>query len=104
MFWRGERKCIDPKAGGADLWIKIWEELHLLKSKKMLVEVEHVQAHRSKNDKKEMSQFEKYVAEGNQIADELAEAGAGLMAAASAKDNAAVCSQASLLDGGVERL
>ena len=22
-LWRGERKCIDPKAGDADLWIKI---------------------------------------------------------------------------------
>ena len=21
-FWRGERKCIDPKAGRADFWIK----------------------------------------------------------------------------------
>ena len=29
--WRGRRKCIDPKAGDADLWINIWEELHLLK-------------------------------------------------------------------------
>ena len=26
--WRGERKCIDPKTGNADLWIEIWEELH----------------------------------------------------------------------------
>ena len=25
-----ERKCIDPKAGDADLWIKIWEELLFL--------------------------------------------------------------------------
>ena len=24
-LWRGERKCIDPKAGDADLWIKLWE-------------------------------------------------------------------------------
>ena len=28
-LWRGERKCIDPKAGDADLWIKLWEELQL---------------------------------------------------------------------------
>ena len=26
--WRGERNCTDPKAGDADLWIKIWEDLH----------------------------------------------------------------------------
>ena len=25
-LWRGERKCIDPIAGDADLWIKNWEE------------------------------------------------------------------------------
>ena len=28
-LWGGERKCIDPKAGDADLWIEIWEELRL---------------------------------------------------------------------------
>ena len=33
-LWRGERRCIDPKAGDADLWISSWEELHLLVSKK----------------------------------------------------------------------
>ena len=27
---RGERKCIDPKAGDADLWINNWEALQLL--------------------------------------------------------------------------
>ena len=47
-IWRGERKYIDPKAGDADLWIKIWEEMHLLVSKFLLVEVEHVKAHRTK--------------------------------------------------------
>ena len=54
-LWRGERKCIDPKAGEADLWIKTWEELHLLMSKETLVDVEHVKAHRTKKDKKDMS-------------------------------------------------
>ena len=28
-LWRGERKCIDPKAGDADMWIKNLEELDL---------------------------------------------------------------------------
>ena len=56
-LWRGERKCIDPKAGDADLWIKFWEELHLLTSKEVLVEVEHVKAHRTKKDRKETSQL-----------------------------------------------
>ena len=35
-LWRRDRKCSSPKAGDADLWIKIWEERHIL------VEVEHV--------------------------------------------------------------
>ena len=75
-LWRGERKCIDPKAGDADLWIKIWEELHLLVSKEIWVEVEHVRAHRTKKDQKEMSNFEKFVTEGNEKAGEVAKAGA----------------------------
>ena len=49
-LWRGERKCVDPKAGDADLWIKIWEELHLLAQKDISVEVEHVKAHRTKKE------------------------------------------------------
>ena len=32
--WRGDRKCIDQKDGDAGLWIKNWEEMHLLMSKK----------------------------------------------------------------------
>ena len=51
-LWRRERKCIDPKTGDADLWIKIWEELHLLMSKETLVKVKHVRAHRTEKDKK----------------------------------------------------
>ena len=62
----------------ADLWIKIWEELHLLMSTEILVEVEHVKARRTEKSKKEMSHFEKFVAGGNEKADELAEGGATL--------------------------
>ena len=65
-LWRGERKCIDPKAGDADLWIKMWEELQLSTLKEILVEVEHVKAHRTEKDKKEMSHFEKFVTDGNE--------------------------------------
>ena len=43
-----------------------------------LVEVEHVKAHRTKKEKKNMSQFERFVTEGNKKADELAKAGAML--------------------------
>ena len=42
------------------------------------MEVEDVKAHRTKKDKTEMSQFEKFVTEGNEKADELAKAGAKL--------------------------
>ena len=44
--------------------------------KRILMEVEHVKAHRTKKEKKEMSHFEKFVTEGNETADELAKAGA----------------------------
>ena len=36
------------------------------------MEVEHVNAHRTKKEKEKMSQFEKFVTEGNEKADELA--------------------------------
>ena len=51
-------KGIKPTAGDADLWIAIWEELHGLAERCILVEVEHVKAHRTKKEKKHMSQFE----------------------------------------------
>ena len=77
-LWRRGRKCIDSKAGDADLWIKIWKELHLLTSREILVEVEHATAHRTEKDKKEMWHFGKFVTDGNEKADELAKAGAML--------------------------
>ena len=53
------------------------------------MEVEHVKAHRTKKDKKEMSQFEQFVTDGNENADELAKVGAildeGFMAETRAK-------------------
>ena len=36
----------------------------------ILVEVEHVEAHRTKKEKKDMSQFERFVTEGNEKADD----------------------------------
>ena len=54
-----------------------------------MVEVEHVKAHRTKKDEKEMSHFERFVTDGNEKADELARAGAmldeGFMAETRAK-------------------
>ena len=49
---RRERQCI--KAGDAEKWMKIWEELHHLAAREIVVEVEHVKAHRTKTEKKEM--------------------------------------------------
>ena len=44
----------------------------------ILVEVEHVEAHRTEQEKKDMSQFERFVTEGNEKADDLAKVGAML--------------------------
>ena len=66
------------RAGDADLWIKIWEELHELVKRGILVEVAHVKAHRTKKEKEKMTQFERFVTEGNEKAGGLAKAGAML--------------------------
>ena len=60
-----------------------------LAARDIVVEVQHVKAHRTKNDKKDMSHFEKFATEGKEKADELAKAGAmldeGFMSEARAK-------------------
>ena len=39
---KGEKECIKPRAGDSDLWLKkIWEELHVLEERGILVEVEY---------------------------------------------------------------
>ena len=110
---RGESKCIKPRAGDADLWIKMWEELHDLAGRGISVEVEHVKAHRTKKEKKDMSHFEKFVTEGNEKADELAKEGALLdggqseIYAAGKRGGVrslAVCSQLALLGRTMEGL
>ena len=50
----------------------MWEELHRLAARDIAVEVEHVKAHRTKKEQKEISCFEKFVTEGNEKGDELA--------------------------------
>ena len=68
---------------------KFCEELHEMVKRGILVEVEHVRAHRTTIEKEKMTQFERFVAEGNEKADELAKAEAmldeGFMAEASAE-------------------
>ena len=75
---RFEKECIKPRAGDADLWMKIWQELHELVESGILVEVAHVKANRTKKEKEKMTQFERFVTEGNEKADELTKAGAML--------------------------
>ena len=65
-YEKGESKCIKPRAGDADLHFQIWEELHGLAESDILVEVEHLQALRTKKEKKHISHFEKFVTEGRQ--------------------------------------
>ena len=86
-LWRGENKCIGLKAKDADMWIA-----NKLRSKEVLIEVEHVRAHRTEKERQRMSLLEKFITEGNDKADELAK-----------KEAIAVCSQFSLLGGGMER-
>ena len=38
---KGEKECIEPRAGDADLWMNIWEELHELVNRGIFVEVAH---------------------------------------------------------------
>ena len=86
---RGGKECINPRAGDADLWIRIWEELRQLMKRGIQVEVEHVKAHLRKKEKEHMSKLEKFVTEGNEKADDLAIARAvsdeGFMAETRAK-------------------
>ena len=50
-LWRGEMKCVDPKANDADLWISIWEALHRFHQEGILAEVDHAKStpHRGEN-------------------------------------------------------
>ena len=48
---------------------KNWEELLELAKSGILVEVEHVKAHRTKKEKEKMTHFERFVTEGNEKAD-----------------------------------
>ena len=84
----------------------------------MLIEVEHVKAHRTEKERKQTSHFESFVTEGNVKADELAKEGAmmdeGFLAQARAstiqqerEEVYAVLQYAAsfrLLCGGMERL
>ena len=73
------------------------------------MEVEHVKAHRTKKEKKDMSHFEKFITGGNEKADPPATEGAlldnGFMAEARAKTiSLAACGQLPLLSKRMEGL
>ena len=70
MYW--------PGAKDADLWMLIWEELHGVHQERILVDVEHVKARRSKKEMQQMSLLEKFTTEGKVKADELGKEGAML--------------------------
>ena len=85
--YRVEWDATDGRNGGAqrtvweilaDLWIKIGEELHYLRSKEVLIEGEHVKALLTKKERQHMSPLEKFITESNEKADELAKEGAML--------------------------
>ena len=65
-----------PRAKDADLWILIWEELHRVHREGILVEVEHVKAHRTWKEIQQMSLFKKFITESNEKGDAPAKEGA----------------------------
>ena len=75
-LWRGEMRCIGPRAQNADLWILIWEELHRFHQEGTLVEVEHVKAHRTEKERQQMSLLENFITQDSEKADEFAQEGA----------------------------
>ena len=76
-LWRGETRCIAPRAKDADLWILIWEEVHRFHQAGILVEVEHVKSapHRAGNAAT-CGSSRKCITEGHEKAVELAKEGA----------------------------
>ena len=69
-------KCIGPKAKHVDLWMLIWEEVPQYSSRRNFHrKSEHVKAHRSKKEQKNMTLFESFVTDGTERAAELAKDG-----------------------------
>ena len=58
-LWRGEMRCIGPRAKDSDLWILIWEKFHRVHQEGVRVEVEHVKARRSNKEMQENAAFPK---------------------------------------------
>ena len=76
----------------ADLWIKIWEELHRLAARDTVVEVEHVKAHRTKKMMRKRFRTLSGLSLKNEKADELesrSSVGRRIYGGSESKDNAA---------------
>ena len=102
-----------PKARDADRWISIWEEVHRSHQEGVFLEVVHVKAHRSKKEKQQLTRFQRFVKEGDEEADELAQDGGemGQIRGSTVQQKKrggfcgfAECSRLSLFGGGVAQL
>ena len=71
-LFRGEMKCICPRAKDADVWILIWEESTQSSSRRHLG---GSRACKKRIGQRGISLFEKFFTERNEKADELATAG-----------------------------
>ena len=111
-LWRGEKKCVDPKAGDADLWRNMLGRIAPANLKKKCWRNSSTsRCIAQKRIRKRCRFFEKFVTEGNENADELAKTRAmsaeRFMAEARAKtmqQEREVRSQLSLFGGRMERL
>ena len=84
----GGEGCIGPTENVADLWIKILDLLTELAEKNCDLDVKHVKAHRTEEEKQAMTNMKEFVMKGNEKAEGLAKEGTdvdeGQMAAAKA--------------------
>ena len=73
--WRGEARCVGPKAKDADMWSSRWDMLNRIHQEGMELEVRRVKAHRTKEEEKKITRLERFIMEGNEKADDFAKEG-----------------------------
>ena len=93
---KGEKECLKPRAGDAVLCTKNWEIITWSGRKRHFGRCGACEGAPHEERKENMSQFERFVTEGNEKADELARAGAMC--------SITVCGQLPLLGGTIEGL
>ena len=89
MDYEKERKSVSSREREMQIYGKNWEELRGLVGRGILVEVEHLKAHRTKKEKENMSHFEKCVTEGNEKADDRSNVGRRIHGRSKDQDNVA---------------